>query len=301
MSWPMVVSGLLLWVGVTLLLSQLRWFSRRSLADRVALYAPGGMARRERSGLLSVESFNEVVGPLASAIGGRVSALFGVSEDLERRLERIHSPMGVTAFRVRQSAWALVAFGVAAAGAVALRPPLLVGLAMIAGLPLLAFLLLEQHVVAASERWKRRIFLELPVVSEQLAMLVSAGFSLSAALGRIAGRGHGAIQHDLARVNTRIRQGLSDVEALEEWAALADVPALTRLVPVLALNRQATDLGRLITEEARAIRRDVQRELIETVEQRAQKVWVPVTIATLIPGVIFLAVPFAVAMSRFAG
>jgi hypothetical protein len=98
----------------------------------------------------------------------------------------------------------------------------------------------------------------------------------------------------------RIRQGLSDIEALREWAALADVVAVDRLVPVLALNREASDLGSLISEEARAIRRDVQRELIETVERRGEQVWAPVTVATLLPGVIFMAIPFIEALRLFS-
>jgi hypothetical protein len=67
---------------------------------------------------------------------------------------------------------------------------------------------------------------------------------------------------------------------------VADVGALHRLVGVLALNRQSGDLGRLIGEEARVIRRDVHRELIETIERRGQQVWIPVTVAALVPGVI---------------
>ena len=69
---------------------------------------------------------------------------------------------------------------------------------------------------------------------------------------------------------------------------------------MLALNREAGDLGRLIAEEARSIRRDVQRELIETIEQRGQQVWIPVTVATLLPGSIFLAVPFIEALRLFS-
>ena len=68
---------------------------------------------------------------------------------------------------------------------------------------------------------------------------------------------------------------------------------------VLALNREATDLGRLITEEARTIRRDAHRHLIETIERRAQQVWIPVTVATLVPGVLFMVVPFVQAMRLF--
>ncbi len=139
------------------------------------------------------------------------------------------------------------------------------------------------------------------MLSEQLAMLLSAGFSLGAALNRLAARGRGNAARDLARVCGRVRQGLSEIEALREWAAVADVEALDRLIPVLALNREASDLGRLISEEARAIRRDVQRELVETAERRGQQVWVPVTVAALVPGVIFLAIPFVHALQLFSG
>jgi tight adherence protein C len=129
---------------------------------------------------------------------------------------------------------------------------------------------------------------------------VGAGFSLGAALNRLAARGTGACAQDLARVCGRIRQGLSEIDALREWAVTADVDALTRLVAVLALNREAGDLGRLVAEEARGIRRDVQRELIEQIERRAQQVWIPVTVATLVPGAVLLAVPFIEALRLFS-
>ena len=296
-----VVSGLVLWAGITLLLSHLRWFSRPALVDRLRPYSPGGLAEPDHAGLLSVESFRDVVGPVSRRIGERLARVFGVSEELAVRLERIHSPMDVTAFRVRQVGWSVAAAGAGALVCVALRPgPALVVLLLL-GSPVLAFLILEQQVATASQRWRRRLFLELPVVSEQLAMLLSAGFSLGAALNRLAARGHGTCAHDLQRVTSRIRQGLSEVDALREWAAVARVEALDRLVPVLALNREAGDLGRLISEEARSIRRDVQRELVETMERRGQQVWIPVTVATLVPGVIFLSIPFIEALSLFSG
>jgi tight adherence protein C len=136
-------------------------------------------------------------------------------------------------------------------------------------------------------------------VAEQLALLLSAGYSLSAALNRLAHRGSGACSADLRRVCARMRQGLSETDALREWAVLARVDALDRLVPVLALNRETSDLGRLMAEEARAIRRDVHRELIETAERQSQQVWIPVTVAALVPGVIFLGIPFFEALRRF--
>lgn len=289
-------SALLLWVGLILLLHQLRWFSREPLAERLAPYVPGGMGVRSRTGLLSVESFAELVGPIARSIGERLARVFGIAEDLDRKLRRIHSDLDVTAFRVRQVSWALVGLVAGTLFGVAIRPGLILSALFTIGGALLAFMVLEQQIVGASDRWKRNLFLELPVVAEQTAMLLGAGYSLSGALERVSTRGHGAVAQDLRRVLARIRQGAEENQALAEWAELSGVEAVERFTAVLSLNREATDLGRLIAEEARNIRRDVQRELIETMESRSQQVWIPVTVATLVPGVIFVAIPFASAL-----
>jgi len=296
-----VACGLVLWVGATLLFSEVRWFARPTLVERLRPYAPGGLgSRRRRDGVLSVESFREVIRPLSRALGERVAGMFGVTEDLATRLQRIHSPLDVTAFRVRQLAWSGIGFVIGSMLAVSARPPAAIAFLFIVGAPLLAFLIVEQQVASASDRWKRRLVVELPVVAEQLAMLLSAGYSLGAGLNRVAARGRGAAAADLSRVCTRLRQGLTESEALREWAVVADVEALHRLLPVLALNRESSDLGRLLSEEARAIRRDLQRRLVETAERRGQQVWIPVTIAALLPGVVFIAIPFLEALSLFS-
>lgn len=288
--------GLLAWVGATLVLSQVRWFSRAPLVDRLAPYAPGGMGR---GGIVSVASFREAFGPVSRQVGERLARLVGVAEDLEVRLLRIHSPIDATGFRIRQVGYGVAGLGTAIVLVAAVRLPIVIEALLVVALPALAFLLQEQRVASASARWQRRLFLELPVVAEQLALLLSSGYSLSAAINRTAARSSGACGADLARVGLRVRQGLSEREALEEWAALADVDALRRLVPVLGLSGETSDLGRLVSEEARAIRRDVQRERIEAAERRAEQVWIPVTVAALVPGVIFLAVPFFEALRVF--
>lgn len=301
MSRLLILVALALWAGATLLLAELRWFARPPLTDRLRPYVVGGHRSGRRSGVLSVESFREAVGPLARSVGEQLSRLFGVSEALEVRLTRIHSPLDVTSFRTRQFGFVLTGFAVAALVTVAVQPPLAIALLLLLGAPLLGFLVPEQQAAGASGAWQRRVFLELPVVVEQIAMLLSSGYSLTAALNRVADRSRGACAQDLGRVCGRIRQGLTETAALQEWADLVQVDAVDRLVPVLALNREASDLGRLLSQEARAIRRDVQRELIEEVEKRAQQVWVPVTVATLVPGVIFLAIPFISALESLTG
>jgi len=296
----LALATLALFVGSTLLLSELRWFRRRPLVDRLAPYVPGGHAAQGRGAIMSAASFGHVIGPLARAIGEAVARAFGVSEALALRLERVHSPLDVTGFRVRQLAWSGAGLVGGALAAAALGLGGLIALLFVVGGAVLAFLVVEQRLATESARWQRRIFLELPVVAEQLGMLIGAGYSLGAALARLGSRGKGACGRDLVRVTGRIRQGLTEIEALREWAAVVDVDALDRLVSVLALNRQAGDLGRLIGDEARSIRRDVHRELVETIERRGQQVWIPVTVATLVPGVIFLAVPFIEALRLFA-
>lgn len=309
-----LVLALLAWAGTSLVLAELRWFARSSLAERVRPYVgaaagvggggvggSGGGATSATSSALSVESFRELLAPLAERVGTRLAGAFGVHEEAALRLARIHSPLDVAAFRMRQLGYAVAGGALATPLAVAMRLPAAMVVSVAGAAPLLAFLTAEQQLASASAHRQRRLLLELPVVSEQLAMLTGAGFSLGAALHRIAARSSGVCAHDLRRVTGRVRQGLPIDAALREWAEVARVPALDRLVAVLAMNRTTGDLGRLLSEEARAIRHEVQRQAVVIMERRAQQVWVPVTVATLVPGVIFLSVPFVEALRLFSG
>ncbi|MDW3218021.1 MAG: type II secretion system F family protein [Acidimicrobiales bacterium] len=299
MSAPLLLIALGGFAGSTLVLSEIRWFRRPPLFDRLAAYTPA-TSRSTRNGLLSVASFRDVLAPLAQLTGERLARLFGVSEELSTRLRRVHSPLDVAAFRVRQMGWTGVAFLGGALGAVATGPPAAVAALIVVGAPILAFLLLEQQMIAASDAWQRRLVLELPVIAEQMGMLLSAGWSMHAAIDRVASRGNGNCSADLRRVAQRIGQGLAEVDALREWADVADVEPLDRFVAVLALNRETADLGGLIAEEARSMRREAQRDLIEAIEKRNQQVWIPVTVAALIPGVLLMGVPFVDALSLFS-
>jgi len=293
--------GLLLWVGAALVLSSSRWFARAPLAERLRPFAPDPLAATgRRPGMLSVESFRDVLRPAAAALGEMLGRVTG-TEDLATRLARVHSPLDPAAFRVRQVGRAGIGLvsGLALTGA--LRPPVPVAALLVLGLPALAFLLAEQALQGACRARQRRLATELPVVAEQLAMLLASGWSTGGALQRVAERGTGVAAEDLGVVVGRVRQGLSEAEALEEWRDLADVPAADRLSAVLGLQRATTDLGRLLAAEARAIRQDHHRRLIEQLDRRAQQVWIPVTVATLVPGAIFLSIPFIEALRLFTG
>lgn len=291
-------AGVLVWVGATLLLSNWRRFARPSLTERLRPFHPGA-GDGERSPVGSVGSVREVMAPLARDMGDRLSALFGVQERSEVRLRRIHSDIGPNAFRGRQLGWSAVALVLGAAvSSLGLSVPL--GLLLVVGAPLLVFLMIEQRLIRESERWQRTTEEELPVVSEQLALLLNAGYSLGAALGRLAARGRGCVARDLEDVVNRVQQGLSESEALREWADRSGSAAVERLVGIVTVHSGAADLGRMVTAEARQSRRDLHRRTIELMERRSQQVWVPVTVATLVPGALLLAVPFLAALNLFA-
>ena len=128
MSRFLVLTAVCFWGGVTLLLSQVRWFGRAPMIERLRPYSPGGLALPSRRGALSVTSFRDVISPLAQTVGERLARAFGVSEELETRLRRIHSPLTVAAFRTRQLGWSIAAFGSGLLVGLAALLPLLYGL-----------------------------------------------------------------------------------------------------------------------------------------------------------------------------
>ncbi|RMH71477.1 MAG: hypothetical protein D6683_14525 [Actinomyces sp.] len=291
------VATLLAWVGLTLVLAEVPWFRRASLADRLAPHLPGA-GRRGRS--WTVADLGAVCAPLLTRAGDTLAAGLGIDEPLSVRLERAHDRRSDLEVRLRQVALALVALLAGSATAVALGAPGALAAVVVLVPPVLAVLWVEHGVTRAATAWQEQLFGELPVVAEQIGTLLGAGWSLSGALERVAVRGGGACAADLALVVARLRHGLDEHAALREWAERARVDAVDRLVSVLALERDTADLSALVAAEARHARQEAHRRTIEAIERRNQQVWIPVTVAALVPGVLLMAVPFVDALSVFA-
>lgn len=286
-------------VGSILLLAEVPWFDRRPTVARLSPYLRAG--RRSGAPRGSADSLVQVLAPIAQQLGERLSATLGVTEDLGLRLQRAGEAIRPAEFRVRQLTRGLVALLLAGAAAIAIGPPLPMTLALVLGAPTLVVLADEQRLSLLARRRKHSLRAELPVVVEQLGMLLSAGYSVSGALTRLSSRSGGVVAQELQVVMRTVRHGSTEAAALEEWAERCGVDAVRRLVAVLSLQGTAGDLGTLISDEAHAVRAEAQRDLLESIERRAQLVWVPVTVATLVPGLIFLAVPFIAAMSQVTG
>lgn len=284
-------------VGATLVLSSISWFKRVSLIKRLLPFAGGPHVHDQHRTALSPIT---LALPTISRQAERFAHLLGIEDNLTTRLHRAGWQIDAAAFRLKQLGWTAAALGVALLALTALHPPVVVIPLFLLGAPLLAFLALEQQLIGAVQTRQRELFNELPVVSEQLAMLLTAGYSVGGALTRLAERNTGVTGDDLRQVCKRVRLGLSTSTALQEWADQAGVSELHRLVAILTLSDESGDLGRLVTDEAANIRRESQRQLVETIEKRGQQVWVPVTVATLVPGVIFLIIPFLQALSLFS-
>lgn len=285
-------------IGLSFLFGELRWFRRRSLLARLRPYGATGAAALSPT---PSSSPTAVLVTLVDQLVDRVTGTLGIRDDLTLRLARADLHTTPTAFRSRQALHAVVALAVGGTAALLLRPGPVTTLMLLIGVPTLAVLIPEQRLSSRIARRSHRLQLELPVIAEQLGILIDSGTSLPAAITRVSRRGRGASAEDLHRVALRIRGGTSETTALTEWAERTDVEAVRRLVSVLSLHREAGDLGRLISEEARAIRAETHRELLERIERRDQLVWIPVTVATLVPGLLFLAVPFVSALAQVSG
>lgn len=295
------IAGLACWAGVSLVLTAWPVATRPSLATRLGPFVPGASPVVDDGGRPRGIDLRLLAGPLAAQLGANVAVALGVRDELDVRLRRARLDADATAFRLRQLVTALG--GLAATGllAIALQPPPLAGLAMTAIATSVAYLLPEHQLTRAVTRRQAALRAELPVVTEQLAMLLTSGYPVLGAIERLARAGDGEVAADLRRVVIRVRQGADTGQALREWAELMAVPALHRTVAVLALDRAAADLGRLVADEARATREEVHRDLLALLDARGQQVWVPVTVATLVPGVILLGIPFYAALAGFLG
>ena len=282
-----------LWLGTALLLGTVPVLRRPSLVARVKPYlAPAAPAPSSRR-----------FAGVTLLVGDRLGRLLPAAAPLDVRLRRVHHPLDPAAFRFRQVSHAVLALG--AVGAVVAAAPFELGpvltIAVVLAAPAAAVLGHEQQLAAVERRQRQAVTRELPIVAEQLAMLLSAGRSVTAAVAHLGERGQGACAEDLRRISRRLQQGLDEGDALREWAELRPTPGVVHLVGVLTLAREATDLDRLVEQEAEAIRADAHRELLAALERRSQQVWVPVTVATLLPGSLLLLVPFLDALRLFAG
>ncbi len=291
--------GLLCFMGLVLSFSGFRRFNREPLPVRIYPYVPSRRVGRAPADPTS--ALTAVLSPMAETFGSALSQVTGIHTDLAARLSAAGRTESASEFRLSQFTRALVGFGLSAVIVLSLRPNAFVALALLIGAPTLAALAQEQRLESAIQARRERVEAELPIVAEQIAVLLASGMSLGATLERISVRGTGEIAAEMTVVMRQVRQGGTETEALRGWADRSDSEGVERLVAVLAMHRDASDLGAMLATESRSIRAAAHRQLVASIERRAQLVWVPVTVATLVPGLILIGVPFVSAMTQLTG
>ncbi|WP_419841354.1 type II secretion system F family protein [Candidatus Poriferisodalis sp.] len=218
---------------------------------------------------------------------------------LAQRLLEAGSSQSPFDFRARQlggAAAALAASGVALS-VVGVRPWLALTAAMFVAA--VVFGSVEQLLGKSIAARRTQITEELPIVAEQIGMLLASGLSLTSALDAAARRGRGLCADGLKTVGARVAGGVPAEIALAEWADRAGSAEIRRFVGVLTLHEDTADMAALVSEEARASRMEAHRRLIAHIERRSEQVWIPVTVAALVPGCVLLAIPFSDALRGY--
>lgn len=236
----------------------------------------------------------------AAALAQRVAMLANADSELAARLSQAgvcRSPFEFRARQVGGGAAALAASG-AALSAIGVRP--LLALAAALGAAASTYGTLEHRLGKSIASRRAQIIEELPIVAEQIGMLLASGMSLTSALDAAARRGHGICAEGLERVGARVAGGTTVEVALAEWADDAGSAEIRRFVGVLTLHEDATDVAALVSDDARSSRMEAHRRLIAHIERRSEQVWIPVTVAALVPGCVLLAIPFSDALSGYA-
>ncbi|MDA8261405.1 MAG: hypothetical protein M0Z47_01100 [Actinomycetota bacterium] len=154
--------------------------------------------------------------------------------------------------------------------------------------------------LARARRERRAMEAELPLAVEKLAVYLASGFSLSAALTRL-GEQEGAAGRAFALIGNGVRSGLSAAEAGAEAAKRWPGPAMTRLATLLEGTTGGADMVRAARSAAAGLRAEAHRGALAAMEKDSQKIWIPITIAALVPGVVMIFVPFVAVMRSVAG
>lgn len=183
-----------------------------------------------------------------------------------------------------------LAFG-AASGMVSVKATLLIGLGLLGVPAAIALRAMRNRTLAI-----RAIEGAMPAEIEKLAVYLAGGYSLVGATTRVAER----TKSPCAEIFEIIARGLKGGEeisvAVSQARELFEAPSLARLANVLEGALYGADLVKAARSEAAAQREAIHRLALAEMEKNSQKIWIPITIAALVPGIVLIFVPFVAVM-----
>ncbi len=159
------------------------------------------------------------------------------------------------------------------------------------------FLLLHERAT----KIKQNLMASYPSLLERLSMLVGSGRSLTASLGQLSKDRPGPWTPWLVDIATHLEQGHRLADEFSSIADLLRESEIDRLREIVSIHALTSELPWLLANEMEIIVRRRRLQLTEILEKRSQLVWIPVSVAILIPGTLLLVIPLISALKFFGG
>lgn len=150
---------------------------------------------------------------------------------------------------------------------------------------------------SAEKRRNRSLDFAIASVLEQVHLKVMNGNSLKAALTAAEDPGN----RDVRYLLNMLKSGLDLPQAGTFWINDFDNPTKRRVVDILTSNATAAETLALVEALIEHLRNEQKFALIGEIERRNQLVWIPVTLAVLLPGMIFIAIPLEATLKALLG
>ena len=211
-----------------------------------------------------------------------------INKSVLRRIARmgVSSPLTHDQYRREQIRWGAGASIIGVLLAIwfhpgPIRSTVLLVLSAVSGV-----VLRDRQLTAQVKRHEAMIEARFPQAAELLALAVSAGESLTAALDRLVARGKGPLIAEFDSAINLMKAGVPLGIALDEIAHQSGVPALERFIDgVIVTLERGTPIAETLRMQANDVREEHRRALLEA-SGRAE-------IAMMIP-IVFLIMPITV-------
>ncbi len=147
------------------------------------------------------------------------------------------------------------------------------------------------------ERRTKALDISIIALFEQLHLKLANGNSLQSSIVRT----DGITNKDILSLQNLIRSGMALESATSYWIDEFDTPSKRRAADLLLAKTTTSETLALLTGLIIQLRNEQRFALIAEIERRNQLVWIPVTIAVLVPGMIFIAIPLEATLRSLLG
>ena len=211
-----------------------------------------------------------------------------IDKSVLRRIARmgVSSPLTHDQYRREQIRWGSVALMIGVLLTIWFHPGPIRSLVFLVLSAVSGVVIRDRQLTAQVNHHEARIEARFPQAAELLALAVSAGESLTAALDRLVARGKGPLIAEFDSALNLVKAGVPLGIALDEIAHQSGVPALERFIDgVIVTLERGTPIAETLRMQANDVREEHRRALLEA-SGRAE-------IAMMIP-IVFLIMPITV-------